>query len=184
LVQAYEFSKGKPYRLSRRYTGAMVNVNLSMAERSLDEAYRFLDVKDMICNKRNKLCFSYSRKSKPEHDLELVATGGNANSLRGSGVNTLSMDEVAFNEKADNAMSCLFPCTNGRKVLVSSPFGVDNKFYNVYKTAQKSRWEDTLIFKCYSAMATHPQFDSKMLRIEFERDPVRFMEEFGSEFIG
>ena len=112
---------------------------------------------DPNSEKNKKDIFIKSSKAYVElcNGCKIYAKAAGPNSARGvSSVSILILDEAAFMEEGPAAYASAVACTsavaNSKLIMVSTPNGKDQLYYQTYKQAQEKRNGYTIVeFKCY-----------------------------------
>ena len=123
------------------------------------------------------------------NDSSIVVSTTTATSIRGDSLTTLAIDEVAFIEPhiLEEFWSSVIPAvSSGKKtkvLLVSTPNGVGNKFYEIFSGAQNgtlSSWKSSRI-----DWWDRPERDEqwKQDQIQLLGSEEKFLQEFGNTFL-
>jgi hypothetical protein len=122
--------------------------------------------------------------------IEAVSTSSSA--ARGKSCNVLIVDECAFIENNimyevwQSIMPILSSCKDAKCVMVSTPNGTGNLFYETWMAAtlneQESGWHPTRI-DWWEVPGRDEKWKQKQLQL-FNHDSTRFAQEFGNAFLG
>jgi hypothetical protein len=123
------------------------------------------------------------------NDSSIVVSTTTATSIRGDSLNTLAIDEVAFIEShiLEEFWSSVIPATSSGKtskiLLVSTPNGVGNKFYEIFSGAESGTLPDWHASRI--DWWDKPGRDEvwKSNQIQLLGSEERFQQEFGNTFL-